>query len=72
MPAIFIVRSVRPNNGIIQVHLSRDQGQPNEVFFNVTRETLAAIFGNEVCEGDAREISVRLIERAGTNGKLRK
>lgn len=71
MPAIFTVRTVVPNNGIIKVHLSLDRAQPNEVWFNVTREVLADIFGDEVCEGDAREISVRLIDRAGTNGRER-
>lgn len=68
MPATFVVRTVRPNNGIMQVHLSRDQGQPNEVWFNLTDAVLADIFGSDVQEGDIREISVRLITRTGRNG----
>lgn len=68
MPATFVVRSIRPNNGIMQVHMSRDQGQPNEVWFNLTEDVLRAVFGDDVYEGDLREISVRLVTRSGRNG----
>jgi hypothetical protein len=67
-PVPFIIRSVRPNNGIRQIHLSLDQGQPNEVWFNITSDVMAEIFGNEVCEGDRRVLSAVLLGRAGTNG----
>jgi hypothetical protein len=69
MPAPFAVRSVRPNNGIRQVHLSLDLGQPNDFWLNVTPEVLAAIFGDdEVREGDVWTLEGRLLRRAGTNG----
>jgi len=68
MSAPFTVRSVRPNNGIRQVHLTLDYGQPNEVFINATPEVLAGIFGDDVREGDVWAIEARLLRRAGTNG----
>lgn len=71
MPAHFIVRSIRPNNGIRQVHLSRMQGQPNEALFNLTSAVLADVFGAEVQEGDTWALHASLISRAGTNGTKR-
>lgn len=71
MPANFIVRSIRPNNGIIQLHLSLDLGQPNEIWLNVTPQVLAMIFGDDVREGDVRAMQAPLINRAGSNGKKR-
>lgn len=59
------VRSVKPNNGLIQVHLTRDVvGQPEEILLNVTPETIIQTFK----EGDLREALFPLIHRAGTNG----
>lgn len=69
MPATFTVQSVRSNNGIQQVHLSLDHGQPNEIWFNVKGEVLAMIFGEDVQEGDTRDVRAPLRMRAGTNGK---
>lgn len=68
MPAPFTVRSIRINNGIRQVHLTLDLGQPNEVYFNVTAEVLAGICGPEVREGDAGLLEWTLLRRGGTNG----
>jgi hypothetical protein len=68
MPAPFAVRSVRPNNGIRQVHLTLDYGQPNEVFINATPEVLAGIFGDDVREGDIGTLSWTALKRPGTNG----
>jgi hypothetical protein len=68
MPANFVVRSIKPNNGIRQVHLSLDQGQPNEVWLNVTSDVLALIFGDDVREGDVRALQAPLVVRAGSNG----
>jgi hypothetical protein len=68
MPAPFAVRSVRPNNGIRQVHLTLDLGQPNEIWINATPEVIALLFGDDVREGDTRAAQFPLIERAGTNG----
>lgn len=64
-----LVRSIRVNNGIRQVHLTLDLGQPNEVLINATSEVLAGIFPDEVREGDVWAIEGRLLKRAGTNGK---
>lgn len=69
MPAHFTVRSIRLNNGIRQVHLSLDQGQPNEVWLNVTSDVLAMIFGAEVQEGDTWALAATLVSRAGTSGR---
>lgn len=69
MPAPFLVRSVNPNNGIRQLHLTLDFGQPNEVLINATSEVIAGIFvGDDVREGDVWAIEARLLKRAGTNG----
>jgi hypothetical protein len=68
MPAPFAVRSVRPNNGIRQVHLTLDYGQPQDVYLNVTGEVLAAIFGDDVREGDIGTLSWTPLKRPGTNG----
>lgn len=57
MPAHFTVRTIRPNNGIRQVHLSLDQGQPNEVLYNVTADVLRLLFNADVHEGDVRAAS---------------
>lgn len=70
MPAPFVVRNAKPNNGIRQLHLSLDYlGQPNEVLMNVTAEILAGIFGEQgVKEGDVWELTGRLLHRPGANG----
>ncbi len=69
MSATFHVRSFRPNDGIRQVHLTRDQGQPSEVLLNLTVDDLASIFeGGDVRGGDTWELSARLVSRAGSNG----
>lgn len=72
MPATFVVRSIEANDGIRKIHLSRDQVQPNEIWINATGEVLADIFGADVREGDMREVTVRLIARAGSNGTERR
>lgn len=72
MPAHFIVRSIRPNNGIRQVHLSRDEGQPNEVLYNVTADVLRLLFNADVREGDVWSLpQATLVSRAGSNGTRR-
>lgn len=68
MPAPLTVRSVHPNNGIQQIHITLDHGQPNDIFFNVTPEVLKWIFPDEVREGDVWAIEARLLRRAGQNG----
>lgn len=69
MPAIFIARSIRPNNGIRQVHLLLDQGQPNEVLYNVTADVLRLLFNADVREGDVWSVpQATLVSRVGTNG----
>jgi hypothetical protein len=68
MPTPFAVRSVRKNIALHQVHLTLDLGQPQDVYLNVTGEVLAAIFGDDVREGDVWMLEGRLLRRAGTNG----
>lgn len=68
MPATFTCASVRPNDGIRQIHLTRMQDQPNHVYFNVTSDVLRQIFDADVREGDVWAIRAVLISRAGTNG----
>lgn len=68
MPAPFLVRSIRPNDGIRQLHVTLDHVQPNDVYFNVTPEVLKWIFPDDVREGDVWELQGRLLKRAGTNG----
>lgn len=59
------VRAVQPNNGLIKVHLSRDvNGQPEEIWMNVTPESVSEAF----MEGDLRKADFPLYRRAGTNG----
>lgn len=72
MPGYWTVRYVQPNNGLIKVHLSRDDGpphgQPEDIWMNVVRGS----FGEEFMEGDARGAQdFRLISRAGSNGMNR-
>lgn len=71
MPATFTCASVRPNNGICQVHLTRVQGQPNHVYLNIEPDVLKDIFGVDVRGGDTWELQARLISRAGANGMNR-
>jgi hypothetical protein len=68
MSATFTCASVRPNNGIQQLHFTRTQGQPNHVYFNVTPAVIADIFGADVRGGDTWELSAKLVSRAGANG----
>lgn len=61
----FIVRKAVPNNGIRQIHLSRDQGvQPEEIFANVLPETFPETF----MEGDEWSVEFTLVRRLGSNG----
>lgn len=69
MPTIFTCASVRPNDGIRQLHFTRTQEQPNHIYFNITPAVLADIFGADVRGGDTWELSATLISRAGSNGK---
>jgi hypothetical protein len=68
MPATFTCASVRPNNGIQQLHFTRTQEQPNHIYFNVTPAVLAEIFGADVHGGDTWVLQATLVRRAGTNG----
>lgn len=61
----FIVRSTKPNNGIRQVHLSRqDDVQPEEIYLNVLPKTFPEAFE----EGDLWNVEFTLIRRLGSNG----
>lgn len=61
----FTVRSVRPNNGIVQVHLTRDGGaHPSEILINATTEVLTQTF----MHGDVWDVEMRLVSRADSNG----
>lgn len=71
MPATFTCTHIRPNNGIRQIHLSTDQGQPNHVYLNITSDVLGSIFNADVREGDAWSLQATLINRAGANGMNR-
>lgn len=71
MPATFTCASVRPNNGIQQVHLTLNEGQPNHVYLNVTADVLRKIFDADVQGGDVWALRGVLISRAGTNGTKR-
>lgn len=69
MPAKFVVRSIQPKIGVLQIHLSLDLGQPNDILLNVTPHVASLIFGEEVREGDVRAVQATLVSRAGTNGR---
>jgi len=71
MPATFICASVRPNNGIKQVHLTVTRDQPNHVYLNVEADVLKDIFEGDVRGGDTWALQATLISRAGTNGMKR-
>lgn len=61
----FTCRSVRPNNGIVQVHLTRDgYTHPSEILINATSEVLAKTF----MHGDVWDVQMRLVSRANANG----
>lgn len=68
MSATFTCASVRPNNGICQIHLTRTQTQPNHVYLNIEASVLREIFGADVHGGDVWALQATLVSRAGTNG----
>lgn len=68
MPATFVVQSITPENGMRKVLLALNQGGPNYIHVNATPEVMAMIFGEDVQEGDTRDVRAPLRMRAGTNG----
>lgn len=62
MPATFTVQSASPKDGMRKVLLSlMHNGKPSYIQVDVSPEVLAMIFGDEVREGDLREISMPLV-----------
>lgn len=71
MSARFTCRSAEPNNGIMQIHLTLDEGQPNDVYINATAPVLARMCQQSLMAGDEVGVQLSLIRRAGSNGPKR-
>lgn len=70
----YTVRSVSlgVGDGINQIHLTLDEGQPNEIFYNITSKLMAETFPVEVKPGDKWFVPMHmLVARAGMNGENR-
>lgn len=69
MPATFVVQSITPDSGMRKALLVlMHEGKPNYVHVNATPAVMAMIFGEDVQEGDTRDVRIPLRMRAGTNG----